>query len=372
MQREFCLRRATIPKRLLLEYLQSVVADDPETPDDKAVGVPHSDRHLVLLAHLQHLEGDDSSHVRQQIRQAIAVEAVRVGALARVIAVLAAANIPSLILKGAALSYTVYPAPHLRPRNDDDLWVREADFTRACAVVQAHGYQPEVEVTAADITRQRHFHATGGSMVHKIDLHWWPVNPSAFDHLPPFDACFAESVPLAAVGPHARAPGPVHGLVLACAHRVAHHTQTEDAMWLCDLHFVADSLTAIDWATVEATAHASQVARLTGTELARVRTTLDTPVPSPVIDRLSAVRGELSAHYLRPLGPLRDLWFELRARPDWSTRARLLGSHLLPPREYVAARYGYQGAVLLPFFYAHRAVRGLAHWTAQFFARLAG
>lgn len=356
---------------LLIKYLESVVCDDPSAPDDKAVGVPHSDRHLVLLSYLRHLDGDASDEVRRRLREAIAIEAERAQALHQLTTLLARAHIGSLILKGAALSYTAYPAPHLRPRNDDDLWVRETDFARACALVEEAGYHAEIEMTASDITRQRHFHLERRATAHRIDVHWWPVNPSAFDALPVFDACLLRSVPLPGVGPHARAAGPVDALLLACAHRVAHHTISEDAVWLCDLHFLVNGFTADDWIDFEARARASGVARICGLELERARETLGTPAPPGIVNRLTAVEGEASAQYLRPLGPLRDLWLELRARGGWGPRLRLLAHHVVPPREYVAARYGYRGAILLPFLYAHRAVNGLAHWTAHLMARLA-
>jgi hypothetical protein len=355
---------------LLRKYLEGVVDDGFGGQPDRAVGRLHSDRHRVLLAFLRVPDGDATDRDRALLREAAALDAHRTVRLQGVVRQLNRNAIDCLILKGAAFSHH-YPALHLRPRNDDDLWVRERDFTAACAVLEAAGYQPHLEVTSSEITRQRHFVRRDQRGSHDLDLHWWPVNPSAFDQLPPFDECFGASVTLEGIGAELRAPGRVHGLLLACAHRVAHHTETEDAMWHCDIHFLASAFTPADWRAFELQARRAGVARVSGVALQYVTSTLGTRVPRDVVERLLLVAGEPSSRYLRALGPLRDFWLELRARDGARARLRLLTHHVLPPREYVRSRYGYNGVALLPFLYAHRAINGFAHWTAEFVSRLA-
>lgn len=356
---------------MLRKYLEGVRDDDSGGRDDNPVGGLHSDRHRALLAHFRMSNGDATDDDRRVLREAAVVDADRSRRLRRLVDQLAGHDIDALILKGAAFAHVAYPAPYLRPRNDDDVWVRERDFAAACALLEGSGYAPRVEVTSAEITKQRHFVARDALAPHQVDLHWWPVNPSAFEHLPAFDECFDQSVTLEAIGAGVRAPGCVHALLLACAHRVAHHTETEDAMWHCDIHFLAGRLGAADWRAFESQARRAQVARIAGASLRYVMNRLGTDVPEDIVERLLQVEGEPSSRYLRPLGPLGDLWLELRARDGVQQRLRLLTHHVLPPREYVAARYGYTGVAWLPFFYAHRAINGFAHWTAELVARLA-
>lgn len=355
---------------MIRRYLERIVDDRTATDPGARGTVPHSDRHNALLAHLRMAESDASGHDRVLVREAAALDARAAARLLRVTNLLNGQGIDCLVLKGAAFS-AMYPAPHLRPRNDDDLWVRESQFSRAEAVLQANGYRAEIEITSPEITRQRHFVALDETGRHDVDLHWWPVNPSAFDALPAFDECLDHSVPLHDIGGQVRAPAPVYALALACAHRVAHHTETEDAMWHCDLHFLARSLTPADWHAFAALARRARIAYVAGVQLQYVGTAMGTEVPRDLVDRLLDVTGEPSARYLRPLGPLRDLWLELRARRSLMARTRLLLHHLAPPRAYVAARYGYEGLALLPLLYAHRALYGFAQWTAEFVARVA-
>jgi hypothetical protein len=354
---------------LLTSYLGRVFAEDLQPGEDPAPGVPHSDRHHALSAFLRWESGLATPGDEQRLREAAVVEARAAAALAGAVEVLAAHGIDSLVLKGAAYSYTAYPASYLRARHDDDLWVRHADFERACAVLIDAGYSPQVAITASEITRQRHFERRIGSFVHQVDLHWWPVNPSAFDTLPDFDCCFRDSVVLREVGPNVRAPGRVHALVLACAHRVAHHTPTEDAMWLCDVHFLAGTLDGGDWTAFDACARAAAVAKICALELTRARDALGTRLPDTLVADLRLVEGEASAKYVEPLGLLRNLWLEAVSRNSWRARLRLLRSHVMPPPSYVKARYGYDGVALLPFLYAHRAISGLARWTAELLVR---
>lgn len=356
---------------MLIKYLEGVRDDSFGAPADSAVVRIHSDRHRALLAHFRTLAGDATDGDRARLRDAAVIDAQRSVQLARVVDRLSRNNIDCLVLKGAAFGHCAYPAPHLRPRNDDDLWVRERDFAAACAVLESMRYAPQVELTAPEITRQRHFVAREPHAAHEVDLHWWPVNPSAFDDLPSFDECLRASIPLDRVGPGVRAPGRVHALLLACAHRAAHHTETEDAMWHCDIHFLASALTPAEWREFESQARRAGIARIAGTALDYVITRLGTNAPHDVVQRLLLVAGEPSSRHLRPLGPLGDLWLELRARSGLQSRLRLLKQHVLPPRDYVAARYGYNGVALLPLLYAHRVINGLAHWTAELVSRLA-
>jgi hypothetical protein len=103
---------------------------------------------------------------------------------------LTAEAVPVLVMKGAALSYTYYPAAYLRPRNDDDLVVAPGDFTRACSALERLGYIADSQVSGAAITGQRHYARwVSTARVHDIDLHWRLVNPSAFSDLPGFAPC---------------------------------------------------------------------------------------------------------------------------------------------------------------------------------------
>ena len=66
-----------------------------------------------------------------------------------------------LLLKGAALAYTHYRRPYLRPRNDIDLFLRRADLGRAEELLASLGYERAPEADAELWTGQRHYSESG-------------------------------------------------------------------------------------------------------------------------------------------------------------------------------------------------------------------
>lgn len=59
----------------------------------------------------------------------------------RVHGALAAADVPSVLLKGPAMAHRFYPDPGLRPFRDVDVLVRTRDWERACAVATSLGHR---------------------------------------------------------------------------------------------------------------------------------------------------------------------------------------------------------------------------------------
>ena len=66
--------------------------------------------------------------------------AVRSRCAGRILQAYASAGIDTLVLKGAALAFLVYPSPGLRPMRDLDLLVREADARRAQHILVELGF----------------------------------------------------------------------------------------------------------------------------------------------------------------------------------------------------------------------------------------
>lgn len=310
------------------------------------------------------------ARLEQIVRDALAVDLIRTASLRCVLDRLAADGVPVLIMKGAALAHTCYPAPHLRPRNDDDLVVSQAAFASACTSLERQGYIAEPQASGDRVTGQRHFARTGGGgTTHHVDLHWRLVNPAAFDDLPGFDTLAAASVPLPGLGRHARGFGSVHALLLACAHRVAHHTPTEDPQWLLDMHLIARTLDDRGWAEFAMQAEQSRLAEVCASELRRTREAFGTPVPDGVLARLAAVTGEPTAEHLGAHDPLHVQWLNLRHAGGWRARLTLVRQHVFPPPAYMLARDRPRHPALLPWLYVRRAGVGLGRWIREARAR---
>ncbi len=272
-------------------------------------------------------------------RAEAALEIVRRQELCRLLQAFASADVPVLLFKGAALAYSLYPEPWLRPREDTDLLVQSADARRASDVLASAGYRPAVMQSGNFVTHQRlHVRPDRTGRRYACDLHWKIANPAPFaDLLSPEDLLRdAASISLGDA-PSARIPSRVHALLLACWHRVSHHHDSGDLLWLYDLHLLSDRLTDADAAQVLEIAHRTATAPICARGWSLAGERFDTRLPAAFLVDPETSRDAPSslAAYLRPDARKVDLLTaDLRALPDWRSRARLLREHLFPPAEY--------------------------------------
>jgi hypothetical protein len=325
-----------------------------------------------LLAHRLATSGvldDLSEPARSALRQHLCFEAGfelltgdevrRLGAAAH------AAGIDLLLLKGAALAYLYYPAPHLRPRLDTDLLIRSEDRQRVDMVMRTLGYERSTALVADGISHQEQYTRTlRGGLVHAVDVHWKIANPLAFADLFTFDELYGSSVPVPALGQAARAPSPTHMLLLLALHRIAHHARDMDLLCMYDLHRVAAALTHEEWRAAIDQAETRAIGSILAEALDTACATCPTTIPVFVAEWVERVRQEpLAPEFARFASRDRRLGdviaSDVRMAAGWRARARLLRDHAFPPAGYMRERYGVRRSWTLPFLYARRLARGV-------------
>ncbi len=268
-----------------------------------------------------------------------------------------------LLLKGAALAYTHYPEPHLRPHNDLDLLIRRRDLDLAEAVLAGAGYTRDTEADAELWTGQRHYTKATAVGAVMVDLHWRVANPLAFAEALPFDDVWARSTPVAALGPHARTLSAEDSLLLACLHRVAHHQNSVHLLWLWDIHLLASRLPADEWTRFASRALTSKLGAVCAGSLSLARESFGTAVPEEIVAELRAAAGEPSAAFVGVgFSPFEVARADMAALTTWRARARLAGEHLFPAASYMRRRYPRCPAALLPLAYLHRIIFGAPRW----------
>jgi len=281
--------------------------------------------------------------------------------LQAVLGALAAAGIPTLLLKGAALAYTLYPEPYLRPRADADLLApSRAAAERGWHILQAAGYERPNAVSGDLISYELLCRKpVTPELAYLVDLHWRPSNTVLFGQRLRFPELAAEAIAVPGLGPHARGLEPVHALLLASVHRIAHLPQgdADRLIWLYDIHLLARGFDAADWARLTTLAEEKALCGSTLDGLRRAATEFATAVPGPVLERLAAgarqERFDPAADWRR----WRHQWREFRALPSAAARWRWLGQNLFPPGQYMRREYGFRSPLLLPWFYAVRMLR---------------
>lgn len=290
-------------------------------------------------------------------------EAVAAARLSRVVDTLGSAGIPSVLFKGAALSYGPFPDTWMRPRLDDDLLVRSGDFARAGRLLAELGYVARAQNPGPERLGQAHFTSVfEAGDTHHLDLHWRPLVPAAFAGVPGAEELLARSQPIADLGRYARAPARSDALLLGCAHRVAHHGGDDDPQWVIDTHVLAAGFDDERWGAFVVAARRAGVARVCAAELARAKQALETRVPAGVLAELQRAGEEPSARHRTAHGRLRRWVLEMQQHPGGAWPA--FRARAFPPTDYMRERYRVP-APLLPAAYAWRAVVGGGRWLAE-------
>jgi Uncharacterised nucleotidyltransferase len=324
--------------------------------------------------------------VRQRLEEALrreaVVEQVRRRELRRVLDGLDDSGVHPLLFKGAALAFTHYPDPVLRPSVDTDILVRAAEVPDAARALEQVGYRAPVSITA-ELLNSRHpaqrvlrFKASSQiayaltdrfGLHHECDLHWHPSIPHAFAHVLTSDALDRLAIAVPALGPRARAFGAVHALTLACIHRVAHHHGTEHLLWSYDIHLLTERLTPGEADDFVRLASASRISGVCLMGLSAAVRRFDTRLPEGCLEALEDDHGRdpdaPSAPYLRPrLRQIDVLRSDFAALGTWRSQAALVWDHVFPPASYIEKTYGVSTRALISMMYARRLVSGAWKW----------
>jgi hypothetical protein len=175
-----------------------------------------------------------------------------------------------IVIRGFALSETVYAEPALRHCHDIDLFLEQGGVSRAGNVLSRLGFLPEGGMPG---DRLRFVHRSGLPVI--LHRHLFP---GGLDEL-----LFAEaqrrcqSRPIAGALAHVLAPA--DALFHACTH-AGRPGGCRSPMWICDVWFLLAGLRELDWALVADTARRAQAETLLSRTLRYLETELDASVPS--------------------------------------------------------------------------------------------
>jgi Uncharacterised nucleotidyltransferase len=260
-----------------------------------------------------------------------------------VLAAMAATNTPSLLLKGSALAYWAYPAPHLRACSDVDVLVP----SRKCAEQVAAALCTaglERRDTSGDLVTYELMcqHRISDAVQLEIDVHWRLANSPLFADTFSFAELMAESVQIPRLGTNARGLGPVHACLHACIHRALNLSiGTPDKLkWLYDLEILMRLFTPADWQRLTAMAVSKKLAGVTLDALTATCAAFCRELPDYLADELSCAELAESVQTQR----LADWRYMQRktfqSLPTMHLRMRWLFQRLFPSRDYLRYVYG--------------------------------
>ena len=232
----------------------------------------------------------------------------------RALRALAEADIPTIVLKGAALVQTVYAEPALRPMEDFDVLVPREHFARSVKVLLGTGwnFQPPLADPEPHFLFQHAvgFRRDGGG---ELDLHWTAMGLSR-DGWPYADGVLA----------------PADQLLQICTHATRFNPDIPPIRWAADAYLLL-TRGAFPWDEMVELARERRLSLVMLRALEYLRDGLEVIVPDGVMTALAreAGVGERVALALRNAsGRLVYLQFFV----DWMGNVRSLRQLLLLPR----------------------------------------
>jgi len=301
--------------------------------------------------------------LQADLREALVVEAAGERELRQVLAALAEVGVRPVLLKGAVLSRTHYPRPELRPRTDTDFMIpaRARDATARALI--SLGYEQVPETAGTLTTGQFHLHKHDAiGLFHALDVHWQISNVRAFANVLPYADLLRDARRIPSLGPHAWGPSPVHALMIACVHRVAHHGNSDSLLWLLDVSLLARSLEPQERDRFAELARARAVRTVCRDTLMLADATFG-GIGADWLASLPTETAEPTAVFLQaPMRQIDILKEDLRASPRLWERLQIVGEHLFPSSSFMYERYRTRRKFKLPFLYAHRIVTGMPKW----------
>jgi hypothetical protein len=287
-----------------------------------------------------------------------------------------AAEIPVIVLKGAALAETLYQNIALRPMRDLDLLVLPTDAARTVALLESAGYLRETEPQPGATLAYENEVALykPGLEPYLLEIHW-----SLFDSLHyqqiPMDWFWESAQEVDTPSGQLLILGPEAQVLHLCGHMVLHHAQEPNLLWMHDLAlFIYTHMADLDWALLLEQTQKAQLVLSVGSMLGRLHTEWRVPIPAPVLESVKAMDvspGELQAFKAqtavsRPVA--QRFWSDLSQMPTWRERLHYAWISLFPSPVYMRERYHTERLTFLPVLYVYRLWLGLrssatAVWT---------
>ena len=295
-----------------------------------------------------------SEALRTAYYQAARHNALLYEELAAVVRAFDEAQIPIILLKGAALAHGTYGNVALRPMGDLDLLVPSDMMAKAEALLSLRGY---LVLDGSDSHLRhmtlRHPHSSSGT---HVEVHRHVVSSPYYRRAIPEEWLWRDPGALVVDGLPALTLSPEATIIHSCLHFLDHTGTKGTLLWLCDVAEVARKKD-VDW---DALARAVREYRITlpvRSLLLTCRETLGVSPPDHVLDRLLAAHPgfvEKKAYQFCLSGSrstASKTLFDFLASQGLGARARLLSARLFPPRAYIVARYRVRSPALLPFYY---------------------
>jgi len=291
--------------------------------------------------------------------------------LSRVVRAFNHAEIPVMLLKGAALNHTVYDRPDLRPMSDLDLLVRPHDAERSLGLLADHGCRRGFDLLRDDFFPEYHYEVelfTSSPAPVRIDLHARPLRPLRVSQIMPDDGLWRDAEIIQVGDGEASVPRPEFMLIHLAAHAAFHGCGR--LLWLHDLkRLVGHYEGSLDWQLFASRAREWRLSWAVLQALRRATELLGPFCPRGVIDDLATHRVSWRDRLALAQAPrdagdsVAHVAVDLLCTPSVRFRTRYLLALLLPGRAHLAGLYPHRHWGWPACAHAWRLLRAVARAT---------
>jgi len=273
-----------------------------------------------------------------------------------VLATLATNQIPTILLRGAALADTVYAAPALRHSHDIDLLSEPRYWDSVVTLLASLGFVLRQQVTSSDCPKVVLEHRTRLPLV---------LHPNLFEipfYNPDLSELWSRSQTRVIADVAARVLSPTDALLHLCGH-AAYSPSRESFRWITDAWFVIDRHRDMDWKLLLDCAQRHHLTLPLSVALGYLSMDLSAPIPSKFLDSLfsSAAKSTAIGRELALFGARSDprVGFKslFRRTKCWRGRAYIIKWMLFPSAAYALWIERVRISWLLPIHYLRRPIR---------------
>lgn len=281
-------------------------------------------------------------------------------------------DIEPIVLKGMALSTSLYPSPATRPTSDLDILIRLPQVEVVRQALAARGYRDMGLGQGQHVAFAHHLHvwreSKGGHHI-AVEAHWELVHDPGYASRMVVAEFFSRARRMDARGDAPLALDPADQLIHACAHLLLHHAQEFSLLWLLDLRLlVARYGQSWDWPELVERAARFRLAGALRYWLELTEAWYGPFLPPQAVKVLATARVALEEQWYiatASAGSARQwefVWKRAWDVGDARQTLTFLGETFFPPWAYMQYRYGARSRWLAPLYYGWRFIR--AGWVA--------
>ncbi|HSH02674.1 MAG TPA: nucleotidyltransferase family protein [Anaerolineae bacterium] len=282
--------------------------------------------------------------------------------LERVAVVLEENGIDTLLLKGLALSATIYRPTQLRSLGDIDLLIRRSDVAKVTAHLVALGYElvtiPLYEGYTVRYENEMVWQKTINNTTVWLELHWSLFNSPYYQQQLDM-GWWWETAVFTKINDHAiKILSPEAQMIYLSAHLWLHHAG-EGLWWWYDLMRLL-TVYELDWDVVVKASQRQKLILPWQKVIKKLREhwpDLVANVPDTLIDNdlVSEQEKVMFKEWSQiDLPVIRRFWRDIWGVPGWGNRVLFMLMNLFPSITYMRERYRLQSNGIVLFYYPYR------------------